>query len=177
MRTYAWLWPADMLNGLALAETTPGPLILVLEYVGFFAGWWMTGELMGGVQFGSSIVVWGVFVRTIITWNGSWSVNSLTHLFGYRNYDTKDKSRNFWPVAVWAYGEGWHNNHHADQRAAVHGHKWWEFDLTYQVIRVLMLLGIAKEVVLPRAWSKDLPESKSAGPQDASSSCSTRAST
>jgi fatty-acid desaturase len=146
-RKLAWFW----VYALHLAA---------FYIVGFGAGWWNSGELMGGVQFGSSLVVWGVFVRTVITWNGSWSVNSLTHVFGYRNYDTKDKSRNFWPVAVWAYGEGWHNNHHADQRAAVHGHKWWEFDTTYQVIRVLMLLGIAKEVVLPRAWTKELAESK-----------------
>ena len=122
--------------------------------VGFGAGWLWSGDVMSGVQFGYGIVVWGVFVRTVIVWNGSWSVNSLTHVFGYRNYDTKDKSRNYWPVAVWAHGEGWHNNHHADQRSAAHGHKWWEFDATYAVIRILMMLGLAKDVVLPRAWTK-----------------------
>jgi fatty-acid desaturase len=128
--------------------------VVAYYVVGFAAGWALTGDLMGGVQLGSSIVVWGVFVRTIIVWNGSWTVNSLTHVFGYRNYETKDKSRNFWPVAIWAHGEGWHNNHHADQRAAVHGHQWWEFDPTYGVIRFLMAVGLAKEVVLPRAWTK-----------------------
>lgn len=128
--------------------------VVAYYVVGFVAGWLMTGDVMQSVQFGSSIVVWGVFVRTVVVWNGSWTVNSLTHVFGYRNYETKDKSKNFWPVAIWAHGEGWHNNHHADQRSAVHGHKWWEFDPTYNVIRVLMMLGLAKEVILPRAWAK-----------------------
>lgn len=130
-------------------------LHVVAYYVAAFGvGWLLTGDVMKSVQIGSGVVVWGVFVRTVIVWNGSWSVNSLTHVFGYRNYDTKDKSRNYWPVAIWAHGEGWHNNHHADQRAAAHGHKWWEYDMTFFVIRVLMLLGLAKEVVLPRAWTK-----------------------
>jgi fatty-acid desaturase len=122
--------------------------------IGFAVGWLMTGNVMYGVQFGSSCIVWGVFVRTVTVWHGSWMVNSLTHVFGYRNYQTKDLSRNFWPVAVWAHGEGWHNNHHADQRAAAHGHRWWEFDPTWTVVRVLMFLGIAKDVVLPRVWTQ-----------------------
>ena len=49
-------------------------------------------------------------------------------------------------------GEGWHNNHHADQRAASHGHKWWEVDPTYLTILALRKLGIAKELVRPTAW-------------------------
>lgn len=128
---------------------------LALYYlIGFAAGWLMTDDVMRAMQFGSSCVVWGVFVRTVTVWHGSWMVNSLTHVFGYRNYETRDLSRNFWPVAVWAHGEGWHNNHHADQRSAAHGHRWWEFDPTWTMIRVLMAFGIAKNVVLPRVWTK-----------------------
>ncbi len=140
-RKLAWFW-VYMLH------------IVAIYVVGFGVGWATKGEVMGGVQFGSSLVVWGVFIRTVFVWHGTWSVNSLTHIFGYRNYATKDDSRNLWLVALWAYGEGWHNNHHADQRAAVHGHRWWEFDSTYHVIRFLMAVGLAKEVVLPRSWSK-----------------------
>jgi stearoyl-CoA desaturase (delta-9 desaturase) len=135
-------------------------LVYILHAVVYFAagfgiGWLLPGgDVMKGVQFGASCLIWGVCVRTVTVWHGSWMVNSLTHVFGYRNYETKDLSRNQWFVALWAHGEGWHNNHHHDQRSAVHGHKWWEFDPTWCVIRMLMVLGIAKDVVMPRAWTK-----------------------
>jgi stearoyl-CoA desaturase (delta-9 desaturase) len=70
-------------------------------------------------------------------------------LWGYRNYATNDDSRNNAIVGIFAAGEGWHNNHHADPGSARHGHKWWEFDFTWQVIRLLALLGLATKVVLP----------------------------
>ena len=73
----------------------------------------------------------------------------MAHIWGYRNYDTPDVSRNNTLVALLASGEGWHNNHHADSRSARHGHKWWEIDLTWMVIRLLMLLGLAKNVAMP----------------------------
>ena len=58
----------------------------------------------------------------------TWAVNSVAHMWGYRNYETRDNSRNNWLVAAVTFGEGWHNNHHADQRSAAHGHRWWELD-------------------------------------------------
>ncbi|MCA9235993.1 MAG: fatty acid desaturase [Planctomycetales bacterium] len=111
-----------------------------------------SGGLAAGVQFGASLVVWGVFVRTIATWHITWSVNSVTHVWGYRNYETSDNSRNNILVGLWSNGEGWHNNHHADQRAAAHGHKWWEFDVTWITIRVLEKLGLARDIVRPKSW-------------------------
>ena len=128
---------------------------------GFAAGWLAQGTWQAGVQFGLSLVVWGVFVRTVINWHGTWAVNSVTHLWGYRNYETSDDSRNHWFIGIMAFGEGWHNNHHADQRAAVHGHRWWEFDSTYLVIRLLEALGLAKSVVLPKVWREKNRESPS----------------
>jgi len=119
--------------------------------VGFLWGWLASG-MAAGVQLGASFLVWGVFARTLVNWHVSWAVNSVTHLWGYRNYDTADSSRNHWLVALVTYGEGWHNNHHADQRSAVHGHKWWEFDPTYQFICLLEFVGLAKNVIRPRAW-------------------------
>jgi len=125
---------------------------LLYVFAGLGIGRLVTGNWMGGLQLGASWLVWGVFLRTVVVWHGTWSVNSITHLLGYRNYATRDDSRNHWFVALVAYGEGWHNNHHADQRAAAHGHKWWEFDLTYAVIRLLEAVGLAKDVVRPRVW-------------------------
>jgi fatty-acid desaturase len=82
-------------------------------------------------------------------WHTTWSVNSVAHVWGYRNYQTPDVSRNNALIALVAGGEGWHNNHHADSRSARHGHTWWEIDLTWMVIRLLMLLGLARNVALP----------------------------
>ncbi|MCC6494369.1 MAG: fatty acid desaturase [Pirellulales bacterium] len=121
--------------------------------LGLAIGWPLWGGA-AGVRFGLSLVVWGVFVRTVATWHITWSVNSVTHVWGYRNYETSDNSRNNWLVGLWSNGEGWHNNHHADQRAAAHGHRWWEFDVTWITIRALERLGLAKDVVRPRAWAK-----------------------
>lgn len=122
----------------------------VLFYLaGLGIGWWMTGELSGAVQFGLSMLVWGVFVRTVYVWHITWAVNSVTHLWGYRNYEVSDQSRNNWIIGFTNNGEGWHNNHHAFPRCAAHGHKWWEIDLTYTSILLLEKLGLAKNVVHP----------------------------
>jgi stearoyl-CoA desaturase (delta-9 desaturase) len=114
---------------------------------GFLLGWLTTGKLAGGVQMGLSLLVWGVFLRTVLVWHITWSVNSVTHMWGYRNYDTDENSKNNVFVGLWSNGEGWHNNHHAQPRAAAHGHKWWEFDVTYITIRALAIVGLARNVV------------------------------
>src|SRR5262245_15719542 len=128
--------------------------IILLSWVVFFFGGFLAQVLLGAtmmeaVQFGASLLVWGVFVRTVVVWHQTWAVNSVTHLWGYRNYDTDEGSRNNLFVGIFSNGEGWHNNHHADPRSAKHGHRWWEFDSTYLTIRLLEKLGLAWEVVMP----------------------------
>ncbi len=110
---------------------------------------WTVWDLYTGVSF----VVWGMFVRLVYVLHITWAVNSASHIWGYRNYDTNDNSRNLWWVGLLAFGEGWHNNHHAHQRSARHGHRWWELDLTYMAIRLMELCGMAWEVVPPPARS------------------------
>jgi stearoyl-CoA desaturase (delta-9 desaturase) len=88
-------------------------------------------------------------LRTVVVWHITWSINSVTHIWGYRNYETPDVSRNNPLVALLSSGEGWHNNHHADPRSARHGHTRGEIDTTWIIIRLLMLLGLAKNVALP----------------------------
>ncbi len=100
--------------------------------------------LMGGWSF----LVWGIFVRLIAVYHCTWFVNSATHKFGYRTYETTDSSTNCWWVALVTYGEGWHNNHHAYQYSARHGMKWWEIDFTWMTIQLLQALGLAKQVKL-----------------------------
>jgi stearoyl-CoA desaturase (delta-9 desaturase) len=116
---------------------------------GCAAGWVMTRTAAGALQFGLSVLVWGVVVRTVYTWHVTWAVNSVTHLWGYRNYETGENSRNNWIVALLTHGEGWHNNHHADQRSARHGHRWWEFDPIYWTILLLRAAGLATNVLAP----------------------------
>ena len=113
--------------------------------------------LMGGWPF----VVWGVFVRLVAVYHCTWLVNSATHKFGYRNFDTSDRSTNCWWVALLTYGEGWHNNHHAYQYSARHGLRWWEIDITWMTIQFLQVLGLAKNVKLaPAAAVKTLHQER-----------------
>ncbi|MGK7908186.1 MAG: acyl-CoA desaturase [Synechococcus sp.] len=95
---------------------------------------------------GWSFVVWGVFVRLVMVYHSTWLVNSATHKFGYRNFESGDKSKNCWWVAILAYGEGWHNNHHAYPYSARHGLRWWEVDATWIAVKVLKKLGLATQV-------------------------------
>jgi stearoyl-CoA desaturase (delta-9 desaturase) len=133
--------------------------VYALHAIAYFAaglavGGLMTGTWPGTLQMAISLSVWGVALRTVLVWHITWSVNSLTHMWGYRNYTTSDDSRNNWFVALISNGEGWHNNHHAEPRAASHGHRWWEFDVTWLTIRFLSAVGIAREVVEPRSWKR-----------------------
>lgn len=118
--------------------------------LGLAIGWASSGVAMTGVQFGLSLLVWGVLVRTVAVWHVTWSVNSLTHLFGYQSYKTGDESRNNWIVALFAVGEGWHNNHHHDPASASNQHRWWEIDITYYNIKLMQLVGLAHDVTPPR---------------------------
>jgi stearoyl-CoA desaturase (delta-9 desaturase) len=107
----------------------------------------LTGAALGGWSLGVSWLVWGMFVRLVAVLHTTWLVNSASHMWGYRNYETTDDSRNLWWVGLIAHGEGWHNNHHAYPRMAAHGHRWWEFDVTYAAICLLEKCGLAWDVV------------------------------
>jgi stearoyl-CoA desaturase (delta-9 desaturase) len=156
-RKYMWLW-VYMAHALLLG-------LVALVVSGLVYG--MTTEalwLAGG------LFLWGVVVRTVYVWHITWLVNSASHRWGYRNYSTHDHSTNNWVVAFLTNGEGWHNNHHAAPRAAAHGHRWWEIDLTYTTILALEKLGLAWKVqpirvpraLLPSGTEEPDPESASA---------------
>ena len=112
-----------------------GALLFAIGYFGWnaYTGW--------------SFVMWGMFVRLVYVLHVTWLINSATHLWGYRSYDTGDDSKNLWWVSLLAFGEGWHNNHHAFQRMAKMGHKWWEIDMTYWAILALEKVGLIWNVV------------------------------
>ncbi len=108
------------------------PIILVAAGMFAVGGWTM--------------VMWGVFLRTAVSWHFTWLVNSATHLWGSRRFDTRDDSRNNALVAAVTFGEGWHNNHHAFPRSAKHGLTWKEFDINWYQLQVLEKLGIIQNV-------------------------------
>ena len=91
-------------------------------------------------------MLWAIPLRLVLVYHVTWLVNSATHAFGYRNFDCPDLSRNCWWVAILSFGEGWHNNHHAHPSSARHGLRWFEFDITWQHIKLLRSLGWAKRI-------------------------------
>ncbi len=100
-------------------------------------------QINGG---GLGLVLWAIPLRLVVVYHVTWLVNSATHTFGYRNFDSPDLSRNCWWVALLTFGEGWHNNHHAFPQSARHGLRWFEFDITWQHIKLLQRLGLAKQI-------------------------------
>ncbi len=96
----------------------------------------------GGIPF----LLWGIFFRTVVGWHFTWLVNSATHLWGTRRFETRDDSRNNPLIAAVTFGEGWHNNHHAYPRSARHGLRWFEFDINWIQIWLLGKLGLAKDI-------------------------------
>jgi stearoyl-CoA desaturase (Delta-9 desaturase) len=108
---------------------------------------WMALSLLIPFAIGGwSGLIWGGLVRIFLTHHVTWSVNSVCHTFGNRPFTTRDLSRNQWLVGLLALGEGWHNNHHAFPRSALHGLRWWQFDLSGLTIRLLERLRLIRNV-------------------------------
>lgn len=117
---------------------------VVVSVLLFGGGWWYQ-DLWLGVSW----LLWGVGVRTVIVYHVTWRVNSAGHTTGYRNFNTADGSTNNWFLGILSFGEGFHNNHHAQQRSARHGMRWFEIDLGYYTIKILEFVGLATKVVEP----------------------------
>jgi stearoyl-CoA desaturase (delta-9 desaturase) len=98
-----------------------------------------TMYLVGGLSW----LVWGFCLPTMTLAHATFAINTVNHMFGSRRFDTIDESRNNPLTALFAAGEGWHNNHHRYQRAARNGFYWWEIDLTWYAIRAMAVCGLA----------------------------------
>ena len=126
-----------------------------LDYIGDFAKYpelrWLnkyhvlpplalavTLYLIGGLP----LFVWGFCVSTVLLWHGTFTINSLSHLFGSRRYVTTDTSKNNFLLSLITLGEGWHNNHHHFMASACQGFFWWELDLTYYTLKALSWFGL-----------------------------------
>ncbi|KAK9164586.1 hypothetical protein Syun_005488 [Stephania yunnanensis] len=100
---------------------------------------------LGGMPF----VAWGMGVRTVWLLHVTFLVNSACHIWGRRDWNTRDLSKNNWLVALFTFGEGWHNNHHAFEFSATFRQKWWEVDFGWCVIKLLERVGLATDVKVP----------------------------
>jgi stearoyl-CoA desaturase (delta-9 desaturase) len=98
---------------------------------------------------GWSALCWGFFLSTALLWHGTFTINSLSHVFGKRRYETSDTSRNNGLLAFITLGEGWHNNHHAYMSATRQGFFWWEFDFTYYGLKMLSWIGVVRAMREP----------------------------
>jgi stearoyl-CoA desaturase (delta-9 desaturase) len=99
--------------------------------------------LLGG---GLGAFVWGFVVSTVLLFHGTFTINSVAHLWGSRRFDTADDSRNNFVLAIITLGEGWHNNHHKFMYACQQGIRWWEVDVTYYALKMLNWLGVARDL-------------------------------
>lgn len=107
---------------------------------------------------GWSCLLWGLFLRTVVSLHATWLVNSATHLWGSQRFITGDDSKNNFWVAVLTFGEGWHNNHHAAAQVARHGLTWYEVDVNWYGIWVLRRLGLVWDVRLPNNKGDRTPQ-------------------
>lgn len=101
--------------------------------------------LIGGWQ----MLVVGFFWSQVLLWHGTFTINSLSHVFGSRRYKTTDTSRNNWLLALVTCGEGWHNNHHYHQNTANQGWFWWEVDVSYYTLKLFSWVGLVSDLRKP----------------------------
>lgn len=95
---------------------------------------------------GWTMVIWAIVMRITVSWHFTWMVNSVTHIWGSRRFETRDDSRNNALVAAVTFGEGWHNNHHTFPRSAKHGFTWKEFDVNWYQLQLMEKLGLISNV-------------------------------
>ena len=109
-----------------------------------------TGAIVWAV-FGFDVFVWAGLAGTVALWHGTFTINSLCHMFGKRRFPTRDESRNSLLLALITLGEGWHNNHHWYPGSTRQGFYWWEVDLVWYSLKVLSWFGIVWDL-------NDVPE-------------------
>ncbi|HEX9641306.1 MAG TPA: acyl-CoA desaturase [Candidatus Krumholzibacteria bacterium] len=142
------LWVADPLHKATAFERVKD--LARFPELRFLNRWhWLPAIALGTGCFlmgGWSALVGGFFLSTVILYHGTYCINSLTHMWGTRRYETGDMSRNNFFLSVITLGEGWHNNHHHTPGRTAQGERWWEIDPTYGVLRVAELLGLVSDV-------------------------------
>ncbi|HEV3040300.1 MAG TPA: fatty acid desaturase [Candidatus Angelobacter sp.] len=162
-----WSHMGWIITGKALQNNAPELLPYVPDlrkdkFHVWISQWhWIPITVLGIVLFavgGFPYLTWGIFLRTVVGLHGTWLVNSATHMWGSRRFQTRDSSRNSFWVALLSFGEGWHNNHHAHPQSARHGLAWYEFDPNWYGIYLLRVLGLAWDVKQTACRVQPLPD-------------------
>ncbi|MEM7308292.1 MAG: acyl-CoA desaturase [Planctomycetota bacterium] len=146
-----WLLNSELPNSAVFARDLLGdPLARrlnrgypLLVLAGLLAPAVLWGLVHGGWGAALQGLIWGGLARQFAGFHATCSINSLGHALGRRAFDTRDRSRNNYPLALATFGEGWHNNHHAYPSSARFGLRWWQLDVGYLVVATLALLGLA----------------------------------
>jgi len=141
-------------------KAVPLSLALLLYLCGFGLERTLPSLGVTGLQ----LLVWGFVLSTTALFHGTATINSLSHIYGSKRYDTGDESRNNFWLALITLGEGWHNNHHQHMGTVRQGFYWWEIDITYYILKTLSWLGIIWDLkpVPVRAYDRaeQLPSKK-----------------
>mgnify|MGYP001817676120 CR=1 FL=1 len=121
------------------------------------AGGLLTMLLLDGSFWKGALLgfLWGGLARIVLVHHVTWSINSVCHIWGGTPFKSNDESKNNVIFGVLAMGEGWHNNHHAFPRSARHGLFWWQFDLSYVIIKAMSWVGLAKKINVPDQKTMD----------------------
>lgn len=117
--------------------------------------WYLGPTFLGVTMFligGAPWLFWGFFLSTVLLWHGTFTINSLAHVWGRRRYETTDTSRNNFILSLLTMGEGWHNNHHFYQSTAANGFFWWEVDMSYYILKALSWAGVVWDLRMPPSW-------------------------
>ena len=146
-RTSRERWTPDLLKDPALVKINAlFPVFVITSFLlPAFLGLVITRSLTGMV----SAFIWGGLVRIFLLHHVTFSINSLCHFFGRRPYETKEKSVNFWPLAILSFGESWHNNHHAFPSSAFLGLRAWQPDPGKWLLKILRLFRLVKNLKVP----------------------------
>lgn len=129
---------------------------VTLAGVTFFFGEVLRHYFPGLGTSGFQMLVYGFVISTVLLYHGTFTVNSLAHVFGKRRFETNDDSRNNWFISIITLGEGWHNNHHRFPSSERQGLYWWEFDVSHYALKVLSWVRIVWDLRVPpeRVYAK-----------------------
>jgi stearoyl-CoA desaturase (delta-9 desaturase) len=150
-KTHSWLHGLLAILGSAAIE---GPVISWVDrtfllwailglLIPFALGWVIGGTVFAGV----TGLLWGGLVRVFVLHHFTYSINSLCHVFGKREFESSDHSRNLALIAIPTLGEAFHNSHHAFPTSATHGLRWWQVDVSAIVIDSLEKVNLVWDVV------------------------------
>jgi stearoyl-CoA desaturase (delta-9 desaturase) len=145
------------------------PDLLKDKFLVKLSKYWYLPTIAAGIILGLiggwSMVLWGIFLPVTLNWHFTWFVNSVTHVWGTRRFEVADDSTNNWWVALLAWGEGWHNNHHAHPVSARHGLTWYELDINWIQISILKKLGLVWNVKALDLKALEAKKQKAATPE------------